>query len=153
MASTDFSEAAQSYQLCKITGYKIQIKRLFTETSNTSLIAAGIPTLKVAYFPFLGAGYMSNNVVLQNEAAFEVDPHSTTPTVHYYPQLMGVGVCSNGSTPFVMGIPFDTLAVPSTGLTYPGVLAIGWTSNGNAISTTVVFHVSIFIQCDFSLPF
>ncbi len=149
--TTDFGQMNDCYQQCKVKSFYFEVSRLFTETSSTTIIAAGIPQLRMTFFPSLTAGLVSNNLVLDSECSYTIDPHCTSPSKGGYLIPKVSAMDSTNATFVTIGDWID--ANSFTTKTLPGTIAIGWYSNGNALSSTAIFQVRLFAECIFACPY
>ncbi len=127
------------------------ISRIYTENSITSVYAGGIPQLKVAFFPGLQAGSITNNLVKDCETATTIEPYIVSPVRRHYEQPSIQGTDSLSSVVLNMGEPFDTSNI--VGYTVPGVVGIGWNGLAAASSTGTIYQVTFQVDCTFDVPY
>jgi len=148
--SADFTEMNDAYMRCHLQRLRLEVTRVFTETSNTTIISTGIPQLRIGFFPSLSGASISSTVVNNLESAHIIDPHEVKPIVIEFPIPSVQAFDSNGRF-YNPGVPFDTGSYLSN--VVGCILGLGWNNTTGASSTTVIYNVRIQVLARFDMPF
>jgi len=148
VAQTDFTDISPEYDLCKLVGLQITVRRVANDTTLGSL---GIPDFPVYINLYPGRlSFSSASSVVRSETALVTNPLSLEASTKYYPIVPYIGYSTSGGIDYTVNSA--EWLTPSLMQRISGCFTVGWDNSTAAIASATVYSMEIRYFMKFACP-
>jgi hypothetical protein len=151
IATSDWGQIAQGYQLFRIREIKVVVSRLVSETVLSTVYPNGIANIHIAFYPINASFTPLNASIVQTDNSMRISAFSNKQysKVFKLPNML--------STRIFGGVDYTTNPSQWTSTSQIGVIngcfCVAAASPGNAVSTANLFAIETFAMFDLCCPY